>query len=304
VTQLTRNGISAAMLTPGTAVTVTGSQARRDPYGCFFDTVEIADGRVFNVNGPGGRGPTVAAPANADTAGVRGGAAVRGVAAAAAAAAATATAAGPTRTDMYGTWLLIPANRATSGPQPMLNFLTEAGAAAVAAYDPFVDDPTFRCDPVAIRRVWFAPGTPLALRREGERVILKHEWMDVERIVHLDQNGHPADGPRSSLGHSIGHFDGETLVIETANYSAGVLSQYVEMPGQPTRGLLHSDALTSVERLRFDADAQQLELTIELYDPVYFTRDFDPVSARYAPSALAIEPFNCLPENPDHTLRE
>jgi hypothetical protein len=205
---------------------------------------------------------------------------------------------------MYGTWLLIPANRATSGPQPMLNFLTAAGAAAVAAYDPFVDDPTYRCDPIAIRRVWFAPGTPLAIRRDGERVILRHECMDVERIVHLDQDSHPVDGPRTTLGHSIGHFEGDTLVIETANYSAGVLSQYVEIPGQPTRGLLHSDALTSVERLRFDAQSGQLELTIELRDPVYFTRDFDPVSARYAPSALAIEPFNCRPENLDHTLKE
>ena len=281
VTQLTRNGINPSMLTPGTEVAVTGSQARRDAYACFFDTVEFADGRLLNVNGPGGRGPTVAAPPGSAVA-----------------------AAGPPRTDIYGTWMLVPANRPTSGPQPMLDFLTPAGQAAVAAYDPFTDDPTYRCDPVAIRRVWFAPGTPLAIRREGDRVILKHEWMDVERIVHLDLDSHPADGPRSSLGHSIGHFEGDTLVIETGNYSEGVLSQYVEMPGQPTRGLLHSDALTSVERLRFDAATQQLELTIELSDPVFFTRGFDPVSARYAPSALEIEPFNCRPENLDHSLKE
>jgi len=281
VTQLTRNGISPSMLTPGIEVTVTGSQARRDPYACFFDTVELADGRVLNVNGPGGRGPTVAAAPGSAVA-----------------------AAGPPRTDFYGTWMLVPANRPTSGPQPMLDFLTPAGQAAVSAYDPFTDDPTYRCDPVAIRRVWFAPGTPLAIRREGDRVILKHEWMDVERIVHLDEASHPADGPRSSLGHSIGRFDGDTLVIETANYSEGVLSQYVEIPGQPTRGLLHSDALTSVERVRFDAAVQQVEVTIELSDPVFFTRAFDPISARYAPSALEIEPFGCRPENLDHSLIE
>jgi hypothetical protein len=186
----------------------------------------------------------------------------------------------------------------------MLEFLTDAGKAAVAAYDPFVDDPTFRCDPVAIRRVWFAPGTPLEIRREGERIILRHEWMDVERIVHLDLEAHPAAGPRSSLGHSIGRFEGDTLVIETGNYSEGVLNQYVEMPGQPTRGLLHSDALTSVERLRLDRARQRLIVTIELSDPIYFTRVFDPATAEYAPTDLSIEPFNCLPENPDHSLRE
>jgi hypothetical protein len=186
----------------------------------------------------------------------------------------------------------------------MMEFLTPAGQAAVTAYDPFVDDPVFRCDPVAIRRVWFAPSTPLAIRRDGDTIVLQHEWMDVERIVHLDLDAHPPAGPRTSLGHSIGHFEDDTLIIETANYTAGVLNQYVEIPGQPTRGLLHSDALTSIERLRFDADAQQLEVTIELKDPVFFTRNFPPATARYAPSDLNIEPFNCRPENPDQTLIE
>jgi hypothetical protein len=280
VTQLTRNGISPALLAPGTTVTVTGSQARRDPYMCFFDTVALPDGRVLNVNGPGGRGPTEAAPSGQPAA------------------------AAPQRSDIYGTWLLIPANRSTSGPQPMLQYLTAAGRAAVDAYDPFLDDPVMQCDPVAIRRVWFAPGTPLAIRRDGERVILRHEWMDVERSVHLDRDSHPADGPRSSLGHSLGRFEGDTLVIETGNYAAGVLSQYVEVAGEPTRGLLHSDALTSIERLRFDAATGELELTIELFDPEFFIRDFDPVSARFAPSELTIEPFNCRPENPDRSLRD
>jgi hypothetical protein len=279
VTQLERNGISRAMLAPGSRLTVTGSQARRDPYMCFFNTVELADGRVLNVNGTSGRGPT---PAGSES--------PRQVAA--------------PRGDIFGTWLLVPANRPTSGPQPMMQFLTPAGEAAVAKYDPFVDDPTFRCDPVAIRRVWFAPGTPLEIRRDGDRVILRHEWMDVERIVHLGLAEHPADGPRTSLGHSIGRFEGDALVIETANYSEGVLSQYVEMSGQPTRGLLHSDALTSVERIRFDPESQRLNVSIDLSDPEFFTRHFDTANAEYAPSDLEIQPFGCRPENPDHTLRE
>ncbi len=276
VTQLARNGITAEMLTPGTEVTLTGSQARRDPYMCFFDTVELADGEVFNVNGPRGAGPTVArrsAPAESQ------------------------------RSDIYGTWMLVPANRSTSGPQPMLNFLTEAGRAAVERYDPFVDDPTFRCDPVAVRRVWFAPGTPLSIARHGDRIVIRHEWMDVERIVYLDRDDHPPDAPRTSLGHSIGHFEGDTLVIETASYAEGVLRQYVEMPGQPTRGLPHSAQLRTVERLRFDSASNRLQLTIEHEDPEYFTRSFDPASAEYAPSELEIQPFGCQPENPDHTLR-
>jgi hypothetical protein len=53
-TQLARVGISAQMLSPGTKVTLTGPQARNDPYMCFFNTIELADGRVLDVDGPGG----------------------------------------------------------------------------------------------------------------------------------------------------------------------------------------------------------------------------------------------------------
>jgi hypothetical protein len=272
VTQLSRNGITPAMLSVGTIVTLTGSQARNDPYMCFFNTVELSDGTVLDVNG-------TRAPRQADAAPIL-------------------------RDSLFGHWLLAPANRSTSGPQPMIDFLTDAGERAVAAYDPFVDDPTFRCDPVAIRRVWFAPGTPLAIERDGDQILLRHEWMDVERIVHLDMAEHPSDGPRTSLGHSIGHFEGDTLVIETANYSEGVLRQYVETPGQPTRGMLHSDAMTSVERVRFDPETNRLQVSIQYDDPVFYTRDFDPASAEYLPTNLDIEPFDCRPENPDHTLIE
>jgi hypothetical protein len=280
-TQLTRNGITPEMLKPGTELRVDGSLSRHSPTMCFFNNVHFADGRSFNVNGP--RGAQAARPA--------------------------AASAVPPRTDIFGTWLLAPPapdprRTGTSRPQPMMNFLTPAGEAAVAAYDPFEDDPTFRCDPVAIRRVWGAPGTPLSITREQDRVVLRHEWMDVVRIVHLNSREHPADGPRTSLGHSIGYFEGDTLVIETANYSAGVLNQYVEEPGKPTRGLLHSAALTSVERLSFDKERQRLVVEVALKDPEFFTRDFDVSRSEYAPSDLTIEPFNCSPEGVRGTIRQ
>ena len=270
-TQLKRNGLSSDMLKPGTEVRLEGSRSRNDPRRCFFTDVTFKDGRTVNVNGPRGAEapPAVAA-----------------------------------RRDITGTWLLAPMpNRSTSGPQVMMEFMTPAAKAAVAKYDPFKDDPAFRCDPVAVRRVWGAPGTPLSITREKDRVILRHEWMDVERIVHLDQREHPKNAPRTSLGHSIGHFEGDTLVIETSNYSAGVLNQYVEMPGQPTRGLLHSAALTSVERVSFDAARQRLVVETRLKDPEFFTRDFDPARLEFQPSDLKLEPFNCSREGVDGTIK-
>jgi hypothetical protein len=186
----------------------------------------------------------------------------------------------------------------------MIQFLTPAGEKAVAAYDPFKDDPTFRCDPVAIRRVWGAPSTPLEIIRNGGDVVLHHEWMDVRRTVHMNMKAHPQDGARTSLGHSIGRFDGETLLIETANYTAGVLNQYVEQPGQPTKGLLHSAALTSVERVHLDAARQRLVVEVDLQDPEFFKQPFATTRMEYAPSSLKIEPFNCSPESVTGTIKK
>jgi hypothetical protein len=274
VTQLTRNGLSPQMLKAGTKLRVTGSLSRHSPYMCFFDNVEFSDGRKVNVNGPQG-------------------------------AAQPAAAALPTRKEIFGVWMLAPvANRSTSGPQPMIQQMTPAGEKAVAGYNPFKDDPTFRCDPVAIRRVWGAPGTPLEIIRQGNDVVLRHEWMDVRRVVHMNMKTHPKDVKPSTLGHSIGRWEGGTLVIETANYSAGVLNQYVEQPGQPTRGLLHSAALTSVERLSLDAARQRLVVEIDLLDPDFFKVPFPRSRNEYAPSALKIEPFNCSPEGLTGTIRK
>jgi len=274
VTQLSRNGIKPDMLKAGTKIRVTGSFSRHSPYMCFFDSVELADGRKLSVNGPSG--PAAPAPPTVAR-----------------------------RTGIFGVWLLAPIpNRSTSGPQPMMQFLTPAAEKAVAAYDPFRDDPTFRCDPVGIRRVWGAPGTPLEIVREGKDVVLHHEWMDARRVVHIDMKEHPKEARRTSLGHSIGHFEGDTLVIETANYANGVLNQYVEQPGQPTKGLLHSAALTSVERLRFDPARQRLVVEIDMNDPEYFTQPFPRATYEYAASDLKIEPFNCSPEGATATLRK
>jgi hypothetical protein len=63
-TQLARVGIIPELLAPGTMVTLTGPQARNDPYMCFFNTVEFADGRVLSVDGPGGGKPAAPKPSD------------------------------------------------------------------------------------------------------------------------------------------------------------------------------------------------------------------------------------------------
>ena len=80
----------------------------------------------------------------------------------------------------------------------------------------------------------------------------------MERVVHLDQDAHPAGVTPSLMGHSIGRWDGETLVIDTVGFTPhrfGVLT----FPSGPNKHL--------VERLALTNDRLQLEYTLTLEDP-------------------------------------
>lgn len=80
----------------------------------------------------------------------------------------------------------------------------------------------------------------------------------MERVVQLNQDAHPVGVTPSLMGHSIGRWDGETLVIDTVGFTPhrfGVLT----FPSGPNKHL--------VERLALTKDRLQLEYTLTLEDP-------------------------------------
>ena len=262
-TQLARNGITPDMLTVGTQVGISGSQHRRDPNMCFFDMLYFEDGRELSVNGPRNQQQETEEQ----------------------------------RDSIFAAWMVLPsAGTTSSGPQFMMDFMTPAGEAAAAQYHPLVDDPAYLCSPVAIRRAWAAPDTPLSISTLGDDILIKHEWMDIERIIHMNQDVVPEGTPDTVLGYSRGHFEGDTLVIETRNYSSGVINQYVTIEGRPLTGVMHSNALRTVERVLFDAERNRLTMSLNHFDEEFFTRDFPTYSREYRPTNTPIEPFGCIPE--------
>jgi hypothetical protein len=66
--------------------------------------------------------------------------------------------------------------------------------------------------------------------------------------------------------------------------------------------LLHSAALTSVERLHLDAARQRLVVEIDMTDPEFFKQPFPRATMEYSASDLKIEPFKCSPEGPAGTI--
>ena len=66
-------------------------------------------------------------------------------------------------------------------------------------------------------------------------------------------------------GHSVGRFEGDTLVIQTAGFNE---KTFLDASGAP-----HTDMLTTTERIR-KTNANTLEDVVTIHDPDMYTRDF------------------------------
>ncbi len=83
------------------------------------------------------------------------------------------------------------------------------------------------------------------------------------RLVHLDQTHHPAGVAPSLLGHSIGRWEGKTLVIDTV--------AFVSHPVGVTLGVVSGPNKHLVERLTLAEDRRHLHYAVTLEDPSALT---------------------------------
>jgi len=86
------------------------------------------------------------------------------------------------------------------------------------------------------------------------------------------------------VGHSIGKWDGDTLVVETTGFSEGFLDG--------RRGIKHSDQLRMIERFTLDPDKVSLKREFEGEDPVYLTAGFSGSDEIFL-SETVFEPYDC-----------
>jgi len=161
---------------------------------------------------------------------------------------------------------------------------TEAGRLAVASFDPQTDNPRFHCQPTNIFMDWTFDQHVNQIVQTAAAITLRYGFMDLERTIHLDASEHPANLTPSVAGHSIGHWDGDVLVVDTVGFAPGYLDT--------RRGLMYSDQMHVVERFTYDHDARSLTRTWTAEDPLYFTGQYtgqDVVSIADIP----YERYNC-----------
>ena len=98
-------------------------------------------------------------------------------------------------------------------------------------------------------------------------VAIRHEMIHEARIIPLGGAARVGPAIRQYVGHSRGRWEGETLVVETTNFTDQMSI------GFNGNGLRHSEQMTLVERFtRVDAKTMQWEVTID--DPKTYTKPF------------------------------
>ena len=126
--------------------------------------------------------------------------------------------------------------------------------------DPLKDPGYLQCEPWGLARQMYAPHQ-LEIRQEGkDRVVLRYGEWAARRTIYTDGRKLPTNPKPSPMGYSVGHWDDETLVIETL----GIQANIADWGGGATQ---HSDQLRIIERYTRAADGKTLLLTATMEDP-------------------------------------
>jgi hypothetical protein len=177
--------------------------------------------------------------------------------------------------------------QATQPPRPKVVY-TAAGQKAADAFDRRSpkDNPWFACKPTSIIRDWTADWPINRFEQkttaDGEKVVdITYGLYNFDRRIHVGMAKHPDHVEPSYAGHSIGHWEGNTLVVDTVGFAPGVLSP-------PTRS---SEQMHIVERFTFDPQKMSLRRDYSVTDPVYLAAPYESYDIMY----LSDVPFQKQP---------
>lgn len=160
------------------------------------------------------------------------------------------------------------------------------------------------CEPV--NPVMFVGGGtlfPLQILQGHNQIVMLNEWVAVPRRIYTDGRVHPPaeDLLPSWEGHSIGRWEGDTLVVDTVGlngrarplngYAANSVNATAESLKTPR--LPASDQMHLVERFRLVGDGNILEVTRTVTDPKTYVRPFTSVVYLELRPDLDVQEYYC-----------
>ncbi len=143
--------------------------------------------------------------------------------------------------------------------------------------------------PLIMTRVW-----PIAMVQGPTAIFMISGFMNSMRIIYLDGRKHtdPDIVVRSFNGESIGHWEKDTLVVDTTNF--------VDDHHWIDNGIPGSDALHIVERMRLINGGAALEIEYALSDPKSWEGEWKMTKLWRRVDDTDITEASCLPDLNDH----
>ena len=169
--------------------------------------------------------------------------------------------------------------------QPWARALHEAREAAFES-----DEPHTRCKISGGPRQFITPyGVEFLDMPELQRLyIFDIGGPHTVRIIYMDGRQHPKDLEPSYYGHSIGHWEGDTLVIDTVGFNEKF---WMDREGSP-----HTEKLHFIERFtRLDMNSMKYEITID--DPGAYTATWSTGSVLRWSSGQELFEYVCQDNN-------
>ena len=161
--------------------------------------------------------------------------------------------------------------------------LTEFARTARAGWDPIADEPTANCAPKGMAFIMENP-YPMEFVDEGDRILLYIEEYDLVRTIYMTAAGLPANPEPNLLGHSVGYWEGDTLVVDTT---------HINYPHFDKTGIPQTEGVRNLERFTVNEEGSRLEYSVTVTDPAIFT---EPVvmtkTWAYRPGET-INPYDC-----------
>jgi hypothetical protein len=136
--------------------------------------------------------------------------------------------------------------------------LTDLGTKAAADFKR-EDNPRFRCETTSIVFDWTFDGPVNRITQTKDTTVIEYGQFGLKRTVYMNLKDHPANAKLTRAGHSIGRWEGDTLIVDTVGFLPGYLST-------PVR---NSDKLHVVERFTLDTNKMELTRNYVAEDPIY-----------------------------------
>src|SRR5580658_9351685 len=204
--------------------------------------------------------------------------------------------------DITGTWLHAFArdNPFTFTPPPDIKLTPAAQVHYDAAKKARAEGKAYHDDigqcwpaglPVIMTRVW-----PIAMIQKPTVIFMVSGFMNSTRIIYLDGRKHtdPDVIISSFSGESVGHWEKDTLVVDTTGF--------VNDHHWIDNGIPASDALHVIERMRLIDKGATLEIQYTMTDPKSFAGEWKWTKRWKRVDDQEITEAECLPDLNDHLL--